>query len=72
MRFTFENLLKDLGLRIGGAVGAVALFVALAYLGDFFNIELLQSPGGILSVILIGGTLIFFPIIGILYLADRI
>lgn len=72
MEFTLEGFLKDLGFRVAAAAGAAGVFATLAYLGDFLEIELLQSPGGILTVITIGAVLVLFPLIGSLYLTDRI
>jgi hypothetical protein len=53
--FTFRNFVKDLGFRFLMAAAGIGVFVALALIGDFFEIELLQSPGGILAVLLVSG-----------------
>jgi hypothetical protein len=50
-RFTLENFVKDLGLRIGGAGFAVGLIFSLAYIGnkDILGLgSLLDSQGGLL------------------------
>jgi hypothetical protein len=50
-RFTLENFVKDLGLRIGGAGLAVGLIFSLAYIGnkDILGLgSLLDSQGGLL------------------------
>ncbi|WP_153550147.1 hypothetical protein [Candidatus Nanohalobium constans] len=59
----WKGFLKDLGLRIGGAVGAVLLIVFLVFLGDFFNIGFLQSRGGVFVSVIVLGELLFFGIL---------
>lgn len=63
------NFLKDLGLRVLGTVLAVAFIVSLAYLGDFFNIEFLNSSGGLLIGTVLVMEAFFFSVI--LYMAVR-
>ncbi len=70
--FTFRNFLKDLGLRFLMAGLGIGLVVAIALIGDFFQIEFLQSTGGILTFLLLGGPLILIPILVFLYTTDRI
>ena len=65
--FSWKSLLKDLAMRIGAATAAVGVFVFLAFLGDFFDIQLLQSAGGVLTVILITGPVVFITAAGIHY-----
>ena len=67
MDFTFRSFVKDLGFRILMAFLGVGLFALLAFTGDYFDIGLLQSSGGILLVLLIGGPIIFITALILLY-----
>lgn len=55
--------MRDFGLRIGGAVGAVGLIVLLVFMGDSFNIGFLQPQGGILVSVVIVGEVLFFAVL---------
>jgi hypothetical protein len=67
VEFTFRNFVKDLGFRILMAAAGIGLFALLAFAGDYLDIGLLQSSGGILLVLLIGGPIIFIPALILLY-----
>ena len=70
--FAFRNFLKDLGFRFLMAALGVGLFAAIAFAGDFLQIEFLQSPRGVLAVLLVGGPLVLIPPLISLYVTDRI
>lgn len=54
----WKGFLKDMALRVGGAVGAIGLIFIMVRAGNALNAELLQSQGGvILSTILVGEAL---------------
>ncbi|QKQ98249.1 hypothetical protein GKQ38_01800 [Candidatus Nanohaloarchaea archaeon] len=58
------DFLKDLGLHIVAAIGAVGLVVAIAFLGDIFNIGFLDSGSGLLVSTIIVMEALFFSAIG--------
>ncbi len=61
-----KKILKDLGLRIGGAAGAVGLIFGLAYIGnnDILGLgDLLDSSGGLLLGTMIVMEIFFFTAI---------
>jgi len=61
----FRDFLKDLGFRFVMAFAGVSLVALLAFLGDLFDIASLQSTGGILAVLLIGGSLVAISAIAV-------
>ena len=66
MRSSFpgwKTFLKDLGLRIGGAVGAVGLIFILGFVGNRFEIGVLQSKGGLLISVIVLGEAVFFSLL---------
>lgn len=66
-----KKMLKDLGLRIGGAFGAVGLIFGLAYIGnnDILGLgSLLDSSGGLLLGTIIVMELFFFTAITVGYI----
>lgn len=63
------DFLEDLGLRVLGAVLAVGFVVSLAFLGDFFSIEFLDSGGGLLLGTILVVEAFFFSIV--VYLAVK-
>lgn len=67
-----ESMLKDLGLRVLGAIGAVGLIVSLAFLGDLLNIGFLNSGGGLLIATIITGEVLFLGFLVYMVFTDRL
>lgn len=67
-----RSSVKDLGLRVLGAVGAVGLIVSLAFLGDLLNIEFLNSSGGLLIGTIIAGEALFLVFIAYMAYTGRL
>ena len=67
VKLTFRNFLKGLIFRIVMAAAGIGLVVLLALVGDFFDIGLLQSTGGIVIVLLVGGPLLLISTMILLY-----
>jgi hypothetical protein len=59
----FRKFLKDIGLRIIGAVGGIGLLFLLAVAGDRFDIGFLQSQGVLLVSVIVLGEFIFFSLL---------
>ena len=59
----FRKFLKDVGLRIFGAVGGIGLLFLLAMAGDRFDIGFLQSQGGLLISVIVLGEFFFFSLL---------
>ena len=66
------DFLKDLGLRILGAVLAVGFLFSLAFIGDFFDIKFLNSQGGLLIGTILVMEAFFFLVIIYLAVTDGI
>lgn len=65
-----RKILKDLALRVGGAVLAVGFIFVLAYLGknDVLGLgDLLGSSGGLLIVTIVVMEVFFFTMIAVAY-----
>jgi len=71
-RHDISGFLKDLGLRVAGAVLAVGLVISLAFLGDFLDIGFLDSGGGLLIGTIVLMEALFFTAILYLGVKDRI
>ncbi|WP_414837253.1 hypothetical protein ACK3SF_03215 [Candidatus Nanosalina sp. VS9-1] len=71
MDLSFRSFIKDIAFRILMAAAGVGLFVSLALAGDYFDIGLLQSSGGILLVLLIGGPVTFVVALLLYYTAGK-
>lgn len=67
-----KDFLKDLGLRVIGAVIAVGLIFLLAFLGDFFDIGFLDSGGGLLVATILVMEGLFFSAITYMALKGKI
>jgi hypothetical protein len=63
MKFSPGKLLKNLGLRVGGALGALSLVFVLAVTGNRFYIGFMQSQGGLLISVIMLGEAVFFILI---------
>jgi hypothetical protein len=59
----FRKFLKDIGLRIFGAIGAVLLIISIAFLGDALDIGFLQSGGGLLISVIVAGEILFLRVL---------
>jgi len=58
-----RSFLKDIGVRVAGAAGAVGMIFLLVIIGDRFNIGFLQSQGGILISVIVLGELVFLSLL---------
>lgn len=59
-----KPFLKDLSLRVAGALAGIVLIFGLFFIGDSLGISFLQSKGGLfISTIIVGEVLFFLVLI---------